>query len=374
VIHVRSREFRLLKCGLQNNRLSNLTSEMLHGALYLTRLDLVGFLVLLSLETGMEIECLLSLSADCLRNPSRGYVEIEYCKRRARGGEWKRLRVRDGGSSTPGGLIRLAVKLTERARRYLGTTALWAWWDGYKLKVGSPGRGPVKAFVAHHGVMGDDGHPLHLELPRLRKTHKAERYLRVQGQLDDFAVGHSVAVGARHYADIPALRHVHERTITEALHEALEAGLKPRLVPPDIEAAARLDPEVAGLSVALAQVSAILDGDQDVWLASCTGFNASPFGTVGEACPTPFWGCLECENAVITARKLPALIAFESFMIEQRAVMEAGVWAARFGRAYRRITEQILPAFPPQLVVNARAAAADAGTSFLYLPPEARAS
>jgi hypothetical protein len=95
---------------------------------------------------------------------------------------------------------------------------------------------------------------------------------------------------------------------------------------------------------------------------------------VGEACPTPFWGCLECENAVITARKLPALIAFESFMIEQRAVMEAGVWAARFGRAYRRITEQILPAFPPQLVVNARAAAADAGTSFLYLPPEARAS
>jgi hypothetical protein len=81
---------------------------------------------------------------------------------------------------------------------------------------------------------------------------------------------------ARHYADIPALRHVHERTITEALHEALEAGLKPRLVPPDIEAAARLDPEVAGLSVALAQVSAILDGDQDVWLASCTGLTPAP--------------------------------------------------------------------------------------------------
>ncbi len=49
-------------------------------------------------------------SRDCgqtrLKNPSGGYVEIEYCKRQARGAEWKRLRVRAGGSSTPGGLVR----------------------------------------------------------------------------------------------------------------------------------------------------------------------------------------------------------------------------------------------------------------------------
>jgi hypothetical protein len=44
-------------------------------------------------------------------------------------------------------------------------------------------------------------------------------------------------------------------------------------------------------------------------LASCIGFYDSPFGTKGKACPVPFWGCLECRNAVITSRKLPALIA-----------------------------------------------------------------
>src|SRR5260370_35193775 len=104
-------------------KLPPVSSEELHGQLYLTRLDLIAFLVLLSLETGMEIECLKSLKADCLRNPSRGYVEIEYRKRRARGAEWNRLRVAEGASSTPGGMTRQEVRLTERARRYLATTA-----------------------------------------------------------------------------------------------------------------------------------------------------------------------------------------------------------------------------------------------------------
>jgi len=31
---------------------------------------------------------------------------------------------------------------------------------------------------------------------------------------------------------------------------------------------------------------------------------ASPHGEIGSPCPLPFWGCLECSNAVITARKI----------------------------------------------------------------------
>jgi hypothetical protein len=351
-----------------------LSLEALHGSFHLTRIDLIGFLVLLSLETGMEIECLKSLKADCLRNPSRGYVEIEYYKRRARGAEWKRLRIRDGGSSTPGGIIRQAIRLTARARQLLQTDALWVWWDGYGLSSAKISRRSVSAFVERHDLVGDDARPFHLELSRLRKTQKAERYLRMQGQLEDFAVGHTVPVAARHYADIPALRHVHEQTIADALHDAFDAALRPKLVPPIMEEAIRASPEAAGLPVAAHQVTALLDGDQDVWLASCGGFHTSPFGPSGEPCPTPFWGCLECENAVITARKLPALIAFDTFMIEQRAAMDAGAWSARFGRAHRRIAEQILPAFPLEVVAEARAAAAGAGASLIYLPPDVRAS
>jgi len=349
--------------------------ERLHAGFHLTRIDLIGFIVLLSLETGMEMECLFGLKAECLRNPSRGYVEIEYYKRRARGSEWKRLRVRDGGSSTPGGLVRLAIKLTERARTHIGTDRLWVIWTIVGLRIPrEEGAEGVAAFVVHHGLTGDDGEPLKLRLSQLRKTQKAEWYKRTGGQLENFAVGHSISVAARHYADIPALRHVHEQTLAAAFQDALDAALQPRIVPPKLETEMRGMPDTAGLPVPSGKVRALLDGEQDVWLASCGGFYSSPFGTAGDACPTPFWGCLDCRNAVITARKLPALIAFQSFIREQRAALTADDWAMKFGRAYRRITEQILPAFPMETVVEARAAATLMGSALLYLPPEASAT
>lgn len=343
--------------------------EPLHAGFYLTRLDLIAFIVLLSLETGMEMECLLRLKADCLRNPAKGYVEIEYYKRRARGSEWKRLRVRDGSTGTPGGLIRLAIALTERARIHLGSDRLWVIWtlDGLRPPSDEGAQG-VEAFVRHHGLVDDDGAPLRLSLSRLRKTNKAEWYRRTGGQLEHFAVGHSIPVAARHYAEIPALRHVHERTIADALGDALEAALKPTILlpiadddrPDDRTQPAKPNPDAAS-------------SDEDLWLASCGSFFQSPFGAPGEACPTPFWGCLECENAVITARKLPALIAFQSFMADQREALGADEWTGKFGRAWWRITCQILPVFPGGLVEAARVEAAAAGPDLLYLPVEAKA-
>jgi hypothetical protein len=76
----------------------------------------VPLLVLLSLETGLELECCKTLTIDCLRNASGGTVEIAYTKLRAHGAEHKTIRVRDGGSTTPGGLIRRIIALT-RPRR-----------------------------------------------------------------------------------------------------------------------------------------------------------------------------------------------------------------------------------------------------------------
>ena len=369
---VRSRQFRLLKCGLQNNQLPNLSSEMLHGSLYLTANDIVAFFILLSLKTGMEIECLRSLTVDCLQNPSKGYVEIEYFKRRSRNSEWKHLRVRDGGSSTPGGIIRLAVELTKRARRYLSTDALWVFWDGQRLQSGKPSRGATKAFVARNGLIDDDGDSLKLELSRLRKTHKAERYLRTHGQLDDFASGHSVPVAANHYAEIPALRQVHEQTIAKALHDAFEDALKPTLIDPNVEMAEANSTGASDPTKVRSIDPDVENGDFDIWLAHCGGFYSSPYGPNGAACPSPFWGCLECKNAVITVRKLPALIAFQNFMINQRAALEEEEWFKRFGRAYYRITAQVLPAFPEESIREARKLALTTNEGLIYLPAEAR--
>ena len=116
-------------------------------------------------------------------------------------------------------------------------------------------------------------------------------------------------------------------------------------------------------------VDSLLDGEQDVWLATCSGFDRSPFGEPGAPCPQPFWGCLECRNAVITARKLPAIIAFLRFIEEQRAGLSAADWGMKFGRAHERIAKQVLPAFPESVVAEARL---EAEWQALYLPPEAR--
>lgn len=350
------------------------TLDALHGRRYLLMADIIPFLVLLALETGIEIECCKTLRADCLKNASKGYVDIEYCKLRSRGAQWKRLRARDGSATTPGGLIRLILTLTANARRFLATDDLWISYNRKARFVGGirHPKDQISAWVARHDIRDDHGAPLRLVLSRLRKTQKAEWYVKTQGQLEQFAVAHTTEIAARHYADIPALRHIHEQTVEDALEDALGRALQPRLITPDEEASIRVDPATADLPMPSAEVTDFLDGKQDLWLASCSGFYKSPFGKVGQPCPVPFWGCLACSNAVITSRKLPALIAFLNFMQAQREVLTVDDWSAKFSAPTYRITEQILPAFPDAVVCAARSIAAQQA-NLLYLPPEVSA-
>jgi hypothetical protein len=347
-------------------------SEHLHAAHYLTAADVVPFLVLLSLETGLEIECCKTLIIDCLQNASTGTVEIAYLKRRARGAEHKTIRIRDHGSTTPGGLIRRLIELTASARRYHPSSSLWVYYRSGALSAGvRQPKETIDAWISRHGIEDDDGQPLRLRLSQLRKTHKALWYQKAEGHMARFAVGHSVDIAARHYADIPALRPLHEATIAAAFEDALGAAA-PRVITPEQETDWSEDPDSLPDLPSGSDVGSLLSGDQDVWLASCGGFYASPYGIAGSPCPIPFWGCLECSNAVITARKLPAILGFLGFIEAQRQGLSAGDWAAKFGRAHTRITGQILPAFSDAVIAGARAALV-ADPPLAYLPPEASA-
>lgn len=345
----------------------------LHARRFLQADDIVTFFVLLSLETGLEPECLKALRADCLRNPASGTVEIEYCKRRARGSEWRRLRVRDGASSTPGGIIRTLIELTTAARKHKPSEGLWVYFHIGELRdrIGHYSDELLENWVARHGIVDDDRKPLRLLFSRLRKTHKALWYAKTQGDLSRFAVGHTPEVAARHYADLPSLRHLHEQAVADGLNDALTSALQPRILPPDDEAAAQKDPASLQLPVSAARARQVLAGKQDVWLASCAGFHNSPFATEGEPCSEPFWGCLGCRNAVITARKLPAIIAFLNFLVARRAEMTEEDWGLKFGHAWSRITQQVLPAFSHAVVTDAREKAKRLEHQ-PYLPLEAR--
>jgi hypothetical protein len=371
VLTERDREYWLLYQARYRRGLSSkVLTDSLHAAHHLTASDVIAFRVLISLETGMEAECVKALEVDCLRNPLAGTIEVAYVKRRARGAEHKTMRLRDGGSTTPSGLIRTVVKLTAAARRHHPASGLWVHYNSGKLGHVVPYmRERIDAWTARHGIVDDEGRPLRLLLSRLRKTHKALWYLKTEGRMARFAVGHTREVAARHYADLPSLRPLHEAAVADAFTEVVAAAT-PIVLPPDREEEWRAAPILADGGAPRGDVEALLSGEQDVWLAACAGFYASPFGAPDAPCPQPFWGCLDCSNAVITARKLPAILAFLSFIEGERAGLSASDWQLKFGRAHARIVGQVLPAFSDKVVAEARRTAS---SRMPYLPPEARA-
>ena len=57
-----------------------------------------------------------------------------------------------------------------------------------------------------------------------------------------FAVGHTPEVAARHYADVPALRPLHEATVADAFRAAANLARSPIILTAEQEAAWRTDP------------------------------------------------------------------------------------------------------------------------------------
>ena len=279
--------------------------------------DLAPFLVALICLTGLEPECAKALRADCLSSPSAGFVTLSYRKNRAHTRTAKTMRVRDGSIAAAGGLIRLAVRLTGPARELLGGGALWAGAgdDGlcaffdrdYELT------GQLRSWAARQslGELTDrDGGPVRLDLRRLRKSVKSKAYLRSGGVLDEFAAGHTKQVAAARYADIDAHRELHEQAVEAGLRQALRQALPVPVVATPAGAALPA-PGATPEPLTPAQAHAAIAASQDVFLASCTDFNGSPFArSPGSPCPAAVWGCLQCPNAVFTERHLPSLAGF----------------------------------------------------------------
>ena len=163
------------------------------------------------------------------------------------------------------------------------------------------------------------------------------------------AQGHSREVAADRYADIPALREVHEKAITDGLSEALAEVVQLRVLTTEherqLEAAPERAPQLAGIRAE--QVPTLLSGEMDLWLSACLDFTDSPFGTKGQPCPVPFWNCLGCSNAIVTSRKLPAVLKLLDHLTAQREEMSAHNWAAMHGETWNRILTRDPAGLPP---------------------------
>src|ERR1019366_9288401 len=102
----------------------------------------------------------------------------------------------------------------------------------------------IDSWTRRHGIVDDESRPLRLVLSRLRKTHKALWYLKTEGHMARFAVGHTPEVAARHYADVPSLRPLHEAAAADAFTEAV-ARSAPIVLTPAQEQAWRCEPKHA---------------------------------------------------------------------------------------------------------------------------------
>jgi hypothetical protein len=248
-------------------------------------------------------------------------------------------RIGDGSMTTAGGLLRLVAQLTEHTAAALACDRLWVCAGSKGLCAPNTGTldAALKRFARRHCITGPNGTVLEsIDRRRLRKSFKRDRYLALNGVLPDFADGHSVEIAARHYADLPSLRHLHEATVADALADAL-AVTRPR-----VAATAELQNLAAQQRGAFGELGReaterIVSGEADVFVAACVDIPHSPFGTPGQLCPTPFTGCFTCPNAVFTARRLAAVIAYQRHCETERGRWPPAEWERRYGGAHQVI-------------------------------------
>jgi hypothetical protein len=344
--------------------------------------DLIGFWVLLVLHSGLTVASTAILTTGCLTNASGGRVTICHHKYRAGRSRSERVaRVADGTGTSPGGVIRNLLRITERARRWADSDNLWVAVkekEGFTVNAAAEFRArygstsPLQDLAADHDLVwenpaegGDEALVIHGS--RLRKTYVAAAYRAVGGDLAATAraAGNTAGVAMRHYGDIASLGPLHAWTVADALHERVDAarvGARGGGVPVVIATKPSAPPPPAAGSETV-----------DVQLAGCIGFFDSPFSTGDGPCPVSFTGCLQCANAVITVDKLPTIIAYLHHIVGQRFEMGGDEWCDAWGADFVRIVDDILSRFDPVTVEAAQQQAQRDNGAGLYLPTVATA-
>lgn len=342
--------------------------------------ELNSFVLLLLTVSEVDVASAMGAERDCLQNEYEKMVD--FIVRKARAGYAELVyRVPDRGLNTAGGLVRSMLKVTTAPHLALKATGsryanrlLVAFSRGKPGPFAFPGSGArIREFCTRNVILDDNGKKIDKLTPaRFRKSPKAERYLASGGNLRVVATDNSLTIAAKHYANLPALAHIHDKTVEAGLRQALH-HIQGRVIPhmEAIEAEARRLSAVTGRTIA--ECLACLQGSEDVWLAGCLAFRDSPFASKGTECPTPYTECLVCPNSVFTERKLPNLLRYHRFITFRRQTMPPATWQKTLAADLYALEELILPRFSQLQIDRARATiASDHGFGDLYIPLEIR--
>lgn len=327
--------------------------------LFLVERDLRPLLTLAVGLSGRNVETIKELTADC--EVLEGHaVRVELTKRR-RGPagmfDHTHWEIGKPGQSlhTPGGFYLLVRKLTQLGRSFSGTDSLWSIWSARRGHVAafeaSLTRGPGSLVWQHElGLLDDEGEPLRLSLPRLKKTVDIRTTRDTGGHLPSSTRSNSMSVLFSNYLrGDDSVREWAGDVITAALSGAeLDARATQARVLSGVgdQCESPVQRAAAELGVTASTAGNLLAGGLDTVFTACQDIEHGPF-EADRRCSASFLMCLSCQNALISAHHIPRLKGLLAWLVGQWAGLDAGTWWTRHGITWLALTQHIRPKFTP---------------------------
>jgi O6-methylguanine-DNA--protein-cysteine methyltransferase len=351
----------------------------LHQLIFPEKRDLVPYLLLLGLNTGIIPEGLSALRLQDWSVLGNGSIRLKWYKARAMGYEADTFS--DKGQWSPGALLRRVEAATGRLRSFGDEEALWLVYAPRGKQIirpittSDPWPITTSSFIKKHNIEADNGGLLVLERRALRKTYVARLDKKYHGAVQLIAGSNqSSQVAADHYLqteETEVIRDVIERTQHEIVAQSARVH---KVLVLNQEETDDLQQNLARasnmLQITKPKAQALLNEEtEDVFAAKCKDFYNSPFSPKGTPCQTAVWDCLLCPNAVITPTKLPNLLALLDHIDDSYEKMSPTDWQARYGSVRRVIKEEVLPRFSDEIIAAARH---KAEAAHLYIRPEDR--
>lgn len=363
--------------------------------LYPNTFDLLPFVILFSLKTGLNFESIISLRRDCLQGTEGGMTFVRYAKERGRYEEMIRG-FSNQGAFSPVGLIMTVLDLTESLVELADPVEINRLWLGHHLVKGQRNgeangqysnrasvfdRVRIRAringsggFMGKHKILDRNGQILTFNFSVARKTNITNKYLK-HGNLENIsrnALKHhgpqALNTTVLHYLANDATEHVHSAAVRSA-QEKVVAEARRVIVMNDLSASEIIS-TAKTLSISQQKFESIIKGEQDVFIASCKDFFNKPEGKPNTPCDE-VWNCFSCPNALWTSRIVPRLFKFLEFLEEQRKFLGPDEWNKKFGLPYLAITKDIVPRFDLHTINWAKAQALDLP---FYVPPNLKES
>jgi hypothetical protein len=348
--------------------------QQLAGRLFVTRPDIWPLMILLVALTGRSPDAVKELPAEH-RVLDDLAAELVLVKRRRGPGRWHQAVTWEIGRPGrelhhPGGFYLLLHELMAASRRFSGSPLVWSVWQnasqaGAAEHVNPFARGLTMpklrtSWDAAHGLTGDDGQPLRVDLQRLKTSIEVRRTRQLGGHLPSAARTNTMPVLFRSYLrGDPVVGDWAEHVVGEALADAEQQALAAHA---RAMRGAGGGPVVAGIRGRPFRAGDQVRDGQDPagtraegpW-SSCADPQAHP--VTGKPCQASFLDCFHCGNCVITRDHLPRLVALENALASRRQQLAEDQWWQRYGPAWAAIRHDVLPRFTSAQVAQAQATA-----------------